>query len=88
MSTSTTTNTELRDFQRAVKAAIDSVRHYSPSIVGDVERSLGLDSFVDDQVITVKVTVPATDPAEAQSQVEEQLSSLYLPSGWAASVDA
>lgn len=84
---SSTTATTLRDFQRAVKAKIAELRSTTYWHGFDqVEADLGLDSFVDDAVVTVKVTIPATEAAEAQTQVEQQLAAVYLPTGWSAEV--
>lgn len=88
---SSTTNTELRDFQRTVKAAAEALRNVAYGADRYVDQFLadtGLDSFVDDVEVTVKVTVPAADAAAATAQVEEQISSLYLPTGWSAAVSA
>jgi hypothetical protein len=86
---STTVNTELRDFQAAVKAKIAELRgtvYYHG--FDQIERDLGLDTFVPDVEVTVKVTVPADDAASATAQVESQIASLYLPTGWSAAVSS
>jgi hypothetical protein len=88
---SSTTNTELLDFQRTVKAAAEALRSVAYGADRYVDQFLadtGLDNLVEDVEVTVKVTVPAADPAAATTQVEQQIASLYLPSGWSATVSS
>jgi hypothetical protein len=82
-----TTNTELRDYQRRVKGMIDGLRRQvSWSGFDRVERDLGLDNLLDEQQVTVVVTVPAGSDTEARQTVEQELNGLHLPTGWSASV--
>lgn len=84
---STTANPELHAFQVAVRNKIDELASSLYWSGGDqVKRDLGLDNLVEDQVVTVRVTVPAASPADAAAQVGQQVQSVYLPAGWTVDV--
>jgi flagellar basal body-associated protein FliL len=87
---STTANPELHAFQVAVRDKIVSVgSQYGYShITNQVIADLGLDNLVEDVVVTVRVTLPAADQADANALVASQVSSVYLPAGWSAEVAA
>lgn len=84
---STIANPELLAFQKAVLAKINEVASTTYWHGFDqIKRDLGLDDIVEDHVVTVRVTVPAADPAAAAAAVAEQVSTVYLPTGWSAEV--
>lgn len=84
---SSTSNTELRTFQRSVR---DKIRELGRSLHWSggpqVERDLGLADLHDDFPVTVTVTVPAQSQDEANRAVEAQVRYVVVPEDWSVNV--